>query len=800
MKITHHWMREFVPLTVAPAELASRLTLAGLEVEAISPVAPAFSGVVVGEVVECGRHPDAEKLSLCRVTTDGADRLQIICGAPNVRAGLRVAVAMVGAHLPNKVVIRRAKLRGLESQGMLCSARELGLGEEHDGILELDPSWALNTDLRVALDLDDTVLEVNATPNRGDCMSVFGISRDYAAAHERRYLTYRSTAIAPQSDATVSVTLDAGAACPIYASRVIRGMRSGAASPPWLRERLRRAGLHSISAMVDVTNYVMVELGQPLHAYDLARVSGGISVRMARAGERITLLDDKDYVLELDNLVIADADGPVGLAGIMGGRSSAISDSTTDVLLEAAHFTPSAIAGRARRVGLFTDAAQRFERGVDPDMPAHALERATKLLCDIAGGVPGPLQVTRVSAGSAGGEAGESGDAWVNLRRSRLARLLGVTIPDDEVAALLGAISDRCEDTAEGWRVHKPPHRFDVRIEADLIEEVARLRGFDSIDESPAIAPQAAGLASESRVPHERLLTAVADRGYREVITYTFVDPGLQRRLFPDVPALALGNAISADLSEMRVSLWPGLVQAARENVRRQQPRVRLFELGTKFPVLTGELREVDTLAAIATGARLPEQWGAGREAVDFYDVKADLLGVLALTGDTADITFEPQTLPCLRPGRTARILRASQPIGWLGELHPQHARALDLPGGTLLFELEIQLAFVSKISKFRKISKFPSVRRDLSVVVDESVPLAALQENVTVSASGLLSELRIFDIYRGPHVDFGRKSVSLGLILQDSSRTLTDVDVDAVVAAVVVRLRDVLSASIRDQ
>jgi phenylalanyl-tRNA synthetase beta chain len=796
MKITHHWMREFTPLAVTPAELARRLTLAGLEVEAVVPVAPPFNGVVVGEVLATSRHPNAEKLWLCEVTTDGSNRLQIVCGAPNVRGGLKVAVAVVGAELPGGVTIKRAKLRGLESNGMLCSARELGLGDEHDGIMELDPGLPLGVNLREALDLDDTSLEVNATPNRGDCMSVLGIARDYAAAHEGRYLTY---AVAPAAALDASVfpaSIEAPAACPIFGSRIIRGVRSKGQSPAWLRERLRRVGLNSISPIVDVTNYVMLELGQPMHAYDLERLTGAITVRPAKPGERLTLLDDKEYVLDPEYLVIADGSGAIGLAGIMGGRATAISDATTDVLLEAAHFSPDAVAGRARRLGLFTDAAQRFERGVDPTLPLLAIERATALLLQIAGGVAGPAQATMSTPGAGRGEQG----SWVNLRRSRLSGLLGVDVPDSEVQALLAAVTGNVESTADGWRVRSPPHRFDIRIEADLIEEVARLRGFDSIIESHAVAPQIAGYATEARIGNEQLLTAMANMGYREVITYSFVDPELQRQLFPHAQALALANAISADLSEMRVSLWTGLIQAARDNLRRQQPRVRLFEIGKKFEVQGEALREIETLAGIAIGSRWPEQWGSAREPLDFYDVKANLVKLAALTGRADAYRFEAGSLDCLRPGRAARIFRDATPIGWLGEVHPQLAKTLGMPANAFLFELETESAFEAKPPKFLKISKFPSVRRDLAIIIDEAVPLAVLQENVTVSASGLLSELRVFDVYRGPGIDSGRKSIALGLILQDSSRTLTDVDADAVVTSVVARLRDELSASIRDQ
>ncbi len=794
MKLTYRWLQEFAQQRVTPTVLAEQLTLAGLEVEALTPVAPPFSGVIVGEVLTTARHPDAGKLSVCEVTTNGADRLQIICGAKNVRPGLKVAVAMIGAQLPGDITIKRAKLRGLESFGMLCSARELGLGDEHDGILELAPDAVPGADVRAALTLDDTILEVKATPNRGDCMSVFGIARDYVAARERRYLEARVPAVAAVVEWGWPVRIDATEACPLFAARVIRGTRPGVASPAWLRERLRRIGLNSISPLVDVTNYVAAEFGQPMHAYDLARLAGAVHVRWAKGGERITLLDDKEYTLAPDFLVVADDAGAAGLAGIMGGRATAISELTTDVLLEAAHFTPAALAGRARRLGLFTEAAQRFERGVDPRLPTLALERATALLLDIVGGEPGPVLV----AGTAGDPA--TAAESLSLRRNRLTRLLGSAVPDAEVTALLGAISPHVQATPEGWQVLVPSHRFDLKIEADLIEEVARLRGFDSFPESPTVAPQVAGDATESRVATERLLTALIDRGYREVITYSFVDPGLQRQLFPTTPALALANPLSAELSEMRVSLWPGLLEASRENLRRQQTRVRLFEFGKKFAVQGADVFEIESLAGIATGARTPEQWGEPQTAIDFYDVKADLESLLTLTGDAEAVRFVPEDLVCLRPGRSARIYRGAEPLGWLGELHPQLLRSLGLAQAPLLFELDVASAFASNTLQFKKISKYPSVRRDLAIVVDESVPLAVLKENVNVSAAGLLSELRIFDVYRGSNIDSGRKSIALGLILQDSSRTLTDVDADAVVAKVITRLRDVLSASIRDQ
>ncbi len=808
MKVSYSWLREFIPNALPATELARKLTLVGLEVEGVEPIAPAFSGVVVGAVLECVRHPDAEKLSLCQVTTDGVNRLQIICGAPNVRAGLKVAVAIVGAQLPGGVTIKRAKLRGLESNGMLCSARELGLGTEHDGIMELADSIALGLDLRTALDLDDVVLEVNPTPNRGDCMSILGVARDYAAASVHRYLTHTVPVVVPAHTEVFDVKIEAADACPLFASRLIRGITPGLQSPAWLRERLRRVGVGSISPVVDVTNYVMMELGQPMHAYDSARIVGGIRVRRAAPLESVKLLDGKDYTLDPKYVVISDAKGVIGLAGIMGGLGTAISDTTADVLLEAAHWTPDAIAGRARSLGLFTDAAQRFERGVDASLPVRSIERATSLLIQIVGGKPGPVQMTRGAtnpaqtdpAGPGFAQLRQETHARLTLRRSRLARMLGVTIPDPEVHSLLSAVSDQVESTAEGWSVIPPPYRFDMRIEADLIEEVVRLRGFDSIPEIAAIAPQNVGVASESALTQERIIAAMADRGYREAITYSFVDPVAQEKLFPNTPGLTLKNPIASDMSVMRVSLWPGLLRATQENLHRQQSRVRLFEIGKKFQNSGGKTQEIETLAGVAIGARWPEQWGAAREPLDFYDVKADLMSVFAMTGTVQSVKFIADSQSCLRPGRSARILVGDTQVGWLGELHPKWVRDMNFVNAPLIFEVEITSGFQCNSLKYNKITKFPSVRRDLSVVVDENLPLAVLQENVSVSASGLLYDLRVFDVYRGPGVDSGRKSVALGLILQDSSRTLTDIDADAVVASVVARLRDKLSATIRDQ
>lgn len=792
MKISCAWLAEWVSVPWEPRELGSRLTMAGFELESIEPAAPAFAGVVVGEIVATARHPQADKLQVCRVATGKGEPLQIVCGAANARPGLKSPLAQVGAVLPGDVRIKAAKLRGTESSGMLCSAKELGLAESSSGILELPSDAPVGADLREYLALDDTVLELNVTPNRGDALSVLGIAREVAALAGATLGGPPLQEVPARDDSTFPVSLDAPAACPRFAGRVIRGVDARAATPLWMRERLRRAGLRSISPVVDVTNYVLLELGQPMHAYDLRKLQGEIRVRMAAAGERITLLDGQSIALEPDMLVIADRAGPVGLAGIMGGERTAVSAATTDVFLEVAYFAPEAIAGRSRRLALQTDAGQRFERGVDPCGQQRALERATELLLQIAGGTPGPATLAR-------SREHEPQRPPVKLRASRLQRLLGMPVEAQRVESVLQALGMRIEREEEGWQVTPPPHRFDITIEADLIEEVARIVGFEAIPETHSLAPQRFRSTPEAQPLEQSALETVAARGYQEVINFAFVDPGLQQQLFPESQGLALANPITSDLAVMRASLWPGLVRAALENQRRQQERVRLFEHGARFLVADGATREIDTIAAIACGTRLPEQWGAGREPLDFYDVKADVQALLATTGDEASFAFEPGTLPCLHAGRAARIVRDGAPVGWLGELHPRLVRELEFVAAPVLFELDFAAALRVRIPAYKEISRYPQVRRDLAVVVDESVSFGALRERVTLSASSLLRDLRIFDVYRGPGVEAGRKSVALGLIFQDISRTLTDEDIDRAVAAVVADLRASLDAKIRE-
>lgn len=793
MKIALSWLREWVGVSIDARALGDKLTMSGFELEGVATAAPPFTGVVVAEILSAERHPQADKLQVCRVAVGSSETVQIVCGAKNARAGLKAPLAIVGASLPGGLDIKAAKLRGVDSAGMLCSAKELGLAETSEGLLELAADAPVGTDLRNYLLLDDEVLELNVTPNRGDALSVIGIAREVAALGGSSELKGpRLAAVPAVGSDVVNVEIDSPAAAPRFVGRVIRGIDNTGTSPLWLRERLRRAGVRSISPIVDVTNYVLLELGQPMHAYDLAKLRGTVRARAAKAGEAITLLGDVAITLNPDELVISDDEGAVGLAGIMGGARTAVSATTTDVFFEVAFFLPDAIAGRARRHGLQTDASQRFERGVDPVGQERAMERATQLLLEIAGGKPSATRVT---------ERREQLPVIkpVVLRRSRLARVIGVSLPDVQVTRAFFALGMQVKDVEGGWEVVPPSYRFDIAIEADLIEEIARIVGYDNIPAAPSRSAQVLQPQPEARPNETRARDLLVARGYFESITFAFVDPALQARLFPDAPSLALANPIASDLGVMRVSLWPGLLRVALENQRRQQDRVRIFEHGARFVVQGDATVEIDTLSGLMFGDRQPEQWGAARERADFFDLKADVEALLALSGEPEAFSFRAEAIPSLHPGRSARIYRGDHAVGWLGELHPDQTRELGLTYAPNLFELDFSSALSVQAPQFVDVSRFPQVRRDLAVVVDENVALSALRERVRLTASSLLRELRVFDIYQGAGVETGRKSVALGLIFQDNSRTLTDDETDRLMASIVADLSASLNAKIRE-
>ena len=833
MKLALSWLADWVdwPSAWDAAELARRLTACGFEVEAMSAAAPAFERVVVARIVAIEPHPQADKLRVCRVDT-GAASVQIVCGAANAKVGLTSALAQVGARLPGDVSIRAAKLRGVESQGMLCSARELGLAEASAGILELPDDAPVGEDLRRYLNLDDVVLDVNVTANRGDAMSVLGLAREVAALSgtSLKVPPYAPTPPAVTTGSQVEhfgVSVQPGSGAARLLVALLHGADNTRPAPLWMRERLRRVGLRSISAVVDVTNYVMLELGQPLHAYDRSEVEEGLTARRALAGERLTLLDGRDIELAPDVLVIADEHRALGLAGVMGGQGSAISQQTRDIVLEVAWFAPSAIAGRARRYGLLTDASQRFERGVDWRGQERALERAFALLADITGAVPDTPRRAELP-----GELPTVPN--VTLRAKRLQRLLGMRVEAHEIERRLGSLAmsvnrapapaaDPSADAAV-WHVQPPSWRFDIAIEADLIEEVARLVGLDAIAEADAPLPLRLHAPAARRIDERTVMRTLAARGYQEIITYAFVDPSLQRTLLGEQPAIELANPIASDLSVMRASLWPGLVQAARENLRRQQSRVRLFELATQFERIASSpasaeraasaadvpasfsaasspYRERKMLAGLALGSRLPEQWGSAAAPVDFFDVKGDVQAVLALAAAPGELHFEPaRDVLCLHPGRSAHVVRAGRRVGTMGELHPGLLRALELGESPLLFELDYEAAFATQVVQFREVSRFPRIRRDISLTIPEQTAFAAVHERVTVTAASLLKELLVFDVYHGDGVESGRKSLALGLILQDLDRTLTDEEADRTVRAVLDDLQAHLGARIREQ
>ena len=798
MKISLEALREWVAHDLAPRELGDRLTMAGFELESITPAAPVFSGVIVAEIIEATRHPQADKLQVCRVAFDAVSRsgegaLQIVCGAANARVGLKTALATVGAQLPGGLNIKAAKLRGIESAGMLCSAKELGLADTSEGILELPVDAPLGQPLREYMGLDDVVLELAVTPNRGDAMSTRGIAREVAALcgsalRERQDAPVAvDTALAAEQGAAQAV-LHQPAACPRFHSRLIVDLDNTAPSPLWLRERLRRAGMRSISPVVDVTNLIVHELGQPMHAYDADLLRGPPQARWAREGETIELLDGRTVTLRSDELVIADADGAVALAGVMGGTRTAVSATTRRVLFEVAWFAPAAIAGRGRRHGLTTDASQRFERGVDPQLGALAIERASQLLQRIAGGRYSPIWCVEERA-----QVPQAVE--VTLRHASVTRLLGVDIPAEQIVGLLQRlglklVTDSSAAANAGvWRFEIPSHRFDLRIERDLIEEVARLWGYDRIGAVPARSLQVIRPQSAEIIPEQRVLDTLVARGYLEGIHFAFVDPGLQAALFPGVPVHTLANPISSELAVMRTSLWAGLLKAVLDNQRRQQSRIKLFEQGVVFPVDGAETRRI---AGVMCGSRWPEQWGGGRESSDIFDLRADLEALLSLTGDGSAFNFVVDALPCLHPGRAARLTRNGHTVGWIGELHPELVRSLGFAAAPCLFEIDVEPALAVRYAAFEAPSRFPQVRRDLAFIVEESVSVGAVISAVKAADVSQLRDILVFDVYRGAGIESGRKSVALGLILQDKDRTLTDEDADRVVAQV----RDALRAS----
>jgi len=789
MKLSENWLREWANPPIDTGVLVSQLTMAGLEVEAVESAGADIDKLTVGEVISVKLHPDADKLRLCEVS-DGSARFEVVCGASNVREGLKVAFAPVGSTLPG-LKIKKAKLRGIESYGMLCSATELKLAESSEGILELPQDAPVGTDLVEYLGLDDNIIEIDLTPNRGDCLSLAGVAREVAALNGIEVQRVIDTEVAQSIDDEFSVELLQAEACPRYAGRIIRGIDASAQTPMWMQEKLRRSGLRPISPVVDVTNYVMMEIGQPMHGFDFDKLEGGIRVRLATKGEKLALLDQSEIECRADSLVIADHQKALALAGIMGGLDSSVQSDTTNVFLEAAYFPSISMAGKARSYGMHTDSSHRFERGVDPELQVRAIHRATELLLEIVGGKAGPvIDVANTKFLPVSNP--------VNLRFARINRLLGIKVSEDEVVAMLKGLNMRLESQDGGWMVTPPAYRFDINIEADLIEEVGRMFGYNNIPGTRELAHASMESFSESSKTVNQVRDVLVSQGFYEAVTYSFVSPEIQSVLDPGQQTLALSNPISTDMSVMRTRLLPGLVQALQHNLNRQQTRVRFFETGLCFIPNNNELLQQSHIAAVVTGSREAEGWHSQSTQVDFYDIKGNLESILQLSS-ADNYQFVKTSNPVLHPGQGADVIYQDKLVGFVGALHPGIVSKLQLSQPVFVFELELASILRSKLPSFVELSKYPSIRRDIAVMVDASINVQDLVDCIYSIKSDILQEVIVFDVYTGREITNNRKSVALGLILQDFSRTLVDGDVEDLVDKVLDKLKKQCNAILRE-
>jgi len=796
MIICESWLREWVNPDFTTEELMAKLTMAGLEVDGVSGVARAFSGIVVAEVEAVEAHPDADKLRVCKVN-DGSAVHQVVCGAPNVRAGMKVLFAQLGAEIhtgeDKPFKIKAAKLRGVESSGMLCSAEELGLAESSDGLLELADDAPVGTNIRDYLALDDTSIELDLTPNRGDCLSVAGVAREVGVISRQDVTVPEIAAVPATHQEEFPVKITAADACPRYLGRIIRNVNLGAESPLWMQEKLRRSGLRSIDPIVDVTNFVLMELGQPMHAFDFSKLEGGIEVRLAGDKEKITLLDGKEVEMSPDTLVIADARKPVAMAGIMGGGNSAVSDTTRDVFLECAYFAPLAIAGKARGYGMHTDASHRYERGVDHGLQHRAMERATELLLSIVGGEAGPVT-------EAVGNLPEP--ATVSLRYEEVGRQLGISMEQAEIKDIFSRLGlEVLSESDSALNLAVPSYRFDIAIEADLIEEVARIYGYDNIPLASGNNSTKFARAAETRLDINQLRNHLVALGYQEIISYSFIDPALSDLVCgADARPIRLQNPISEEMAVMRSSLLPGLLQTLQYNANRQHERLRLFETGLVFQRQGDETLQTPKIGGLLSGTRNPKNWNNNNEISDFYDVKGDIESVLDLGGNGADFQFVPSEAQGYHPGQCAEVRAADgSSIGVIGALHPSIQREMGLDTAVYLFELDLAAVLAAEIPVASELSRYPEVSRDLALVIDESVSSGAISQLVRENAGEFLASLQIFDVYQGDAVTKGKKSVALGLTWQHPSRTLSDEEINTIISSCINALQEQFNANLRN-
>ncbi|ACE61307.1 phenylalanine--tRNA ligase subunit beta [Actinobacillus pleuropneumoniae] len=795
MKFNESWLREWVNPAVSTEQLCDQITMLGLEVDDVEPVAGAFSGVVVGEVVECAQHPDADKLRVTKVNVGGDRLLDIVCGAPNCRQGLKVACATEGAVLPGDFKIKKTKLRGQPSEGMLCSYSELGIKEDHSGIIELPADAPIGKDFREYLDLNDVAIEISLTPNRADCLSIAGIAREVGVINRAEVKAPVISEVPATIADKVAVELQAPEACPRYLARVVKNVNVKATSPLWLQEKLRRCGIRSIDPIVDITNLSLLELGQPMHAFDASKIDGAIQVRMAKEGEELVLLDGTTAKLQPNTLVIADSKGALAMAGIFGGEASGVNENTTDVVLESAFFAPLAITGRARQYGLHTDASHRFERGVDPQLARDAMERATALLLEICGGEAGEI-VEAVS------EQHLPKRNTVTLRRSKLDAVIGHHIEDETVTDILTRLGLNVIFANDSWTAVAPSWRFDIEIEEDLIEEVARIYGYNSIPNNSPLAHLTMKGTPEKLLEVNRIRTALVDSDYQEVVTYSFVDPKKQALLHPNQEALILPNPISSEMSAMRLSLLTGLLDTIAYNQSRQQTRVRIFEGGLRFiPDAAAEsgIRQELVFGAAIVGDKRPVHWESKGEAVDFFDLKGDMERVLSLTSARHDLKFVAKQFPALHPGQSAAIMLDGKEIGFIGSVHPSIVQKLGIKGKPVVFEILGDAIANRPVPAAKEISKFPANNRDIAVVVDENVPAGDVLDACRHAGGVKLVAVNLFDVYRGANLAAGKKSLAISLTVQDTEKTLEEEEISTVIQAVLAELAQRFQAYLRD-
>ncbi len=791
MQISEAWLRELVNPPVTTEELVEQLTMAGLEVDSIEPAAAEFSGVVVAEVISIEQHSNADKLKVCQIAVGEPEPLQIVCGANNVRVGLKIPAALIGAVLPGDFKIKKSKLRGELSLGMLCSEKELGLAPDADGLMELSTEAPVGTDIREYLSLNDSIIELDLTPNRADCLSVEGVAREIAVLNKMNWSSVEFIPVEASNDSVIDVTVEAKEECPRYLGRLIKNVNSTAETPLWMQERLRRSGLRSLGPIVDVTNYVLLELGQPLHAFDAEKLTGSITVRVSDKNEELALLNDQTIKLDGVALVIADDKQPLALAGVMGGKPSSVTDKTKDIFLECAFFKPIKIAGKARQFGLHTNSSHRFERGVDFTLQERAIERATQLIVDISGGSAGPI--SKVSTDETLPQIQP-----VDLRLKRIEKVLGISMANEEVIRIFEGLGMHVETVSNGWRITPPGYRFDIAIEADLLEEIGRIYGYNNLPNSSLLMRSELGKAEEALLPLDRIQDMLVDRGYQEAITYSFVDEDMQQAIVPDDEFIRLKNPISSELSVMRTTLWCGLLNAALYNTKRQQSRVRLFETGLRFLYKNNEMIQQKMISGLALGNRYSEKWSESSSKVDFFDLKGDLEALFHLVN--CKVRFSTVNHSALHPGQSAEIFtEEGEKIGILGMLHPTLEKKLGFETQVYLFELDQDLLCKRKVPKFKALSKFPSVRRDMALIVKEKVTIDDIIKCIHYCNEDKIKDVLVFDVYRGEGVEKGYKSVALGLILQDMEQTLTETEIDAIFTNVLERLNIDIKAKLRD-